>query len=769
MQTQRYLTFVIAVLWSSFSALGQSVVINEVMASNKTVLADEDGDFSDWIELHNPNAVAVDLTGLSLSDNRDSLHLWAFPSTLLMPGEFRVIFCSLKNRTGAEWHTNFSIKAAGEAVYLSDGTGSVLDSFPASRTLPNRSIGRATDANPVWFSFLKATPGTSNHESTAPAFSRLGGYFEDDEILVLQHWMAGDEIRFTADGTEPTATSHLYDSAVHLSSYLSSQNPQSLIPTSYFWEEPQADNLNSVIVKAAIFRNDSALGGTVTTCFFHHSAQNPALTVPIISIITDARNLFDHDSGLFVPGAQYDFNDPDWTGNFFSRGEAWERDAYFEFLESDGSIAVSQEVGIKVHGAKRRREPQKSIRILAREEYGINKIYHDVFPERDIDEFKRLILRSRSATTSGALINDFLAHRIVDGEIKVMNQAMRTAIVYVNGEYFGIEDIAEKQDRFFLESYTGIDRDSFYVVDGYTPTVVEGGHPARLAFLEMADYIQDHDLSITANYEHVKTILDIENFIDYHFTEIFMANVDWPGNNLKMWRPAAGGKWQWLLYDLDIAMLLVYEHTLAHATMAGGTDWPNYDNSTIFLRKLLLNESFKRQFFTRAEVLLNTVFHPETVNAKIDQIYREYAPEIDKHIDRWGYPESFTRWDREVKEMKKFIRLRPCVVRHWLLDDYQYVINADGCNDWRLNITNMLAVPNPSNGQFTLHFNISEPAALNLNVLDMTGRLLHVEEVRAEIDDNEYTLDLSYLTPGVYLVRLESEERMFSTRIVISE
>jgi hypothetical protein len=54
-------------------------------------------------------------------------------------------------------------------------------------------------------------------------------------------------------------------------------------------------------------------------------------------------------------------------------------------------------------------------------------------------------------------------------------------------------------------------------------------------------------------------------------------------------------------------------------------------------------------------------------------------------------------------------------------------------------------------------------------VLDMTGRLLHVEEVRAEIDNNEYTLDLSSLTPGVYLVRLESEERMFSTRIVISE
>ena len=96
MNTLPQFTLVITLLFYSLSTAAQSIVINEVMAANKTVLADEDGDFPDWIELYNPNSVPVDLTGLSLSDDADSLALWSFPSTVLLPNTYKIVFCSLK-------------------------------------------------------------------------------------------------------------------------------------------------------------------------------------------------------------------------------------------------------------------------------------------------------------------------------------------------------------------------------------------------------------------------------------------------------------------------------------------------------------------------------------------------------------------------------------------------------------------------------------------------------------------------------------------------
>ena len=43
-------------------------IISEFMAQNETVLADEDGAFSDWIEIYNPGPGSLDLNGYYLTD-----------------------------------------------------------------------------------------------------------------------------------------------------------------------------------------------------------------------------------------------------------------------------------------------------------------------------------------------------------------------------------------------------------------------------------------------------------------------------------------------------------------------------------------------------------------------------------------------------------------------------------------------------------------------------------------------------------------------------
>src|SRR3989442_5637527 len=95
----------------SLRAAAPSVVISEFMAGNNQTLADEDGEFSDWIELHNTGVSTVNLDGWILTDTASELRLWQFPATNLAANAYLVVFASNKDRhtPGATLHTNFKL------------------------------------------------------------------------------------------------------------------------------------------------------------------------------------------------------------------------------------------------------------------------------------------------------------------------------------------------------------------------------------------------------------------------------------------------------------------------------------------------------------------------------------------------------------------------------------------------------------------------------------------------------------------------------------
>jgi len=138
---------------SSHQALAVPL-ITEFVADNETTLADEDGDFSDWLEIHNPDAAAVDLTGWYLTDSATNLTKWPIPAITLQPGEFIVVFASGKDRRvpGSELHTNFGLGAGGEylGLVMADGTTVAHDYSPEYPNQdPDRSFGIAFDGVPL--------------------------------------------------------------------------------------------------------------------------------------------------------------------------------------------------------------------------------------------------------------------------------------------------------------------------------------------------------------------------------------------------------------------------------------------------------------------------------------------------------------------------------------------------------------------------------------------------------------------------------------------
>ena len=143
-----------------------SLVINEVCASSITTSRDEDGEYPDWIELHNTSAKAIDLSNYALSDDPDSLVKWRFPQgTVIQPGGYYVVYASGKDRAGASggWpHASFKLRSNGETVILADIQGRMLDLVTYDLLEADESWGRDEEGTSGFKRFTQPTPGLPN-------------------------------------------------------------------------------------------------------------------------------------------------------------------------------------------------------------------------------------------------------------------------------------------------------------------------------------------------------------------------------------------------------------------------------------------------------------------------------------------------------------------------------------------------------------------------------------------------------------------------------
>ena len=137
------------------TASSATLVISEFMASNGTPgpgeqsVMDEDGEYSDWIEIYNPGDIPVNLLGWALTDDPDDLNRWRFPDTNVLAGQFMLVFASGKNRreAGAPLHTDFQLRIDGEYLALVNPDGVVVSEFsPYPQQLRNVSYGYGFDA-----------------------------------------------------------------------------------------------------------------------------------------------------------------------------------------------------------------------------------------------------------------------------------------------------------------------------------------------------------------------------------------------------------------------------------------------------------------------------------------------------------------------------------------------------------------------------------------------------------------------------------------------
>lgn len=187
-----------------------AVTITEFMASNNNTLTDEDGDDSDWIELHNDGASAVDLNGWSLTDDSSNLTKWQLPNISLPAGGYRLVFASNKDRapTAGELHSNFKLSAGGEYLALVQANGSTV----ASEFAPEYPQQFTDISYGGSLYYPTPTPGAANGTGVSGlvdpvTFSVDHGFYNTQQNVALATATSSSTIRYTLDGSEPsTAT-----------------------------------------------------------------------------------------------------------------------------------------------------------------------------------------------------------------------------------------------------------------------------------------------------------------------------------------------------------------------------------------------------------------------------------------------------------------------------------------------------------------------------------------------------------------------------------
>lgn len=667
---------------------GVRPILNEILSSNITRIPDEyeadlsncpvmdcvqwykdlgesvyDGEYPDWIEIFNPGTSPINLSGYGLSDRPSDPYKWVFPDITLSPGAYLLVFASGKDKRETYIHTNFRIDRKGETILLTDHTGVRCDEVETGGIPVDFSLGRKPDGGTEWVLFAEPTPGERNATPVFQGFtdsirpSHLGGFYSRGISLTLTADAPEAEIRYTLDGSEPTQNSSRYDRPISIN--------------------------RTTVVRARTFKAGQLSSEIMTHTYF----IDEHFTIPVISLSTHPAHLWDEDLGIYVPGRNA--RESQRVANYWND---WERPVHVEFYEPDGLCGFSIDAGIKIFGWASRGNPQKSFAIMIRDRYGYPELEYPLFLNLPITTFQAFVLRAGGTDWGKTFFRDPFATSLLNGK-KLDFQAFRPVLVFINGEYWGIQNIREKLNEDYLASHHGIDKENVDIISRYWrrtyPVVIEGDD---VAYLEMEDFLKRNDLREVQHYEYIKTVVDIDHFLDYTLSQIYFANFDWPGNNNKCWRwNTPGSKWRWLMFDLDFTFHSNHENgythnTLSHATKPDGTGWPNPSWTTLILRKMLDSPAFRIAFINRMADLLNTVFEESHAKSKLDEMAALFRPEMPAHIDRWrtydGAIPSMDAWESNVDVIRGFLEQRPTYVRRHFCD----VFGLSGWDTLALNI-----------------------------------------------------------------------------------
>lgn len=592
----------------------------------------------------------------------------------------------------------------------------------------------------ILFGLLAAV--SANAQNDTVVFSVKGGFYDEVFALQLYNVNPQNHIRYTINGNRPTAQSQLYTGSLALDTSLYSKSNIYTIQISPDYLVYVPDSVqHCIVIRAAVFdENDSCVSRVMTNSYFIRALGCDTHGMPVVSLCADSLDLFDYEQGIMVPGATFDTLRPDHTGNYYMHGREWERLAHVEFYEYADNGGINQDCGLRTHGNLTRRYPSKGMKVYARSEYGKKRFRYNFFGNSPINSYNHLVFKPFALGWPYSGVQDYLCNKFAL-QLGLPSSDSRPVILYLNGEYWGVYFLQEKMDEDFLEDHFGTNPENCNLIGDWHGNVDCGNN---YNFMQMLNWFQNSSLVDDEAYQHACSLIDIDNYIDYMVFETFVANWDWPFNNMRCWQEG-NGKWKWIFFDGDAALISHNFDVFANAAVyTPPLNWDSYPEAKLLFGKLLENVKFKAAFEARAMQLCEGMFRYDNTYPLFHDIVETLRPNVDSHVYRFGNPASMAYWENANAYTNIFLSQR--VESFW--EEWHSFIGLG--EHW---VETASVFPNPFSDEIRLSFDADAHGSTEVDIYDMMGRKVFVQPCTVIQGHNDIVLQPD-LKAGVYVLKV---------------
>ena len=497
----------------------------------------------------------------------------------------------------------------------------------------------------------------------ALTFNKPHGVYKSPFMLRISSNESGAVIRYTLDGSEPTATSLQFSGNIYVGTTLivraaefkSGKRFSEVVTVSYIFPSSVLEQPDAPDGYPTTWGKYSTISGTAPADY----GMDPELTsdrtyatniteafysIPALSIVTDKENLFnktydEQTGGIYI-----------YTGTSDSDGRGWERAASVELMGVDHDLTTA--CGLKIHGGQGRvpeKNPKHSFRLTFKEEYGKKTLKYPVFGEENVARFNSLIVRTfynyswihsdATQRSRAQYARDLWSRRMQ----KRMGYAVSDGLyvnVFLNGLYWGLYNLSERIDDDYCKYHFGGLKSDYDVIkredylEASEGTLDKWNQLMRLS--EKASSEQTYNVIIGQQPLSPDTVpevfLDVDNFMDYMLINQYGGNADWDHHN---WiavcnREDCTQGFRFICWDSEQTLYSASKNVL---------DVNNRDCPTFLFQNLMKNRTFRHRFMDRAYKHLEDdggLLRPQSTQALWDSLQSVISFAIYAESARWG-------------------------------------------------------------------------------------------------------------------------------------
>ena len=588
-----------------------SVLINEIMASNVDQFISPAFNFDGWMELYNPTDKGVELGGLILRNDKGEQ--WTLPTEVgVLPAKgFQVIWFD-SNDIAAQ-NAPFKLDTDGGTITITNASGQTFDTQTYPASMERVSYARTANGGETWGMTSTPTPNASNATSVfavqqlaAPVVDQPSQLFTG-RISVNVTIPTGCTLRYTADGTLPT---------------MENGNTSN---TGQF-------NISQTSTMRFRLFADGMLASPVTSRSYIYKDRD--FYLPVVAVVTDPDFLYDTEIGVMVKGPHG--RPGNGQGDNCNWNMNWERPVNFSYLDTDGEMVLNQDVNLEMCGGWSRAWSPRSFKLKGNKELGGQKqLDYPFFTQKPYIRNRTLQIRNGGNDNGSRFKDPALAYIVQTSGADVDVQAYQPIHEFINGDYIGVLNVREPNNKHYVYANYGWDDDEIdqFEMSPDSGYVQKCGTPD--AFDELVDVLSPSAAN-SETYQEICQRLDIDEYLYYMAIQFYYGGSDWPRNNVKAFRHRDDGKFRFVLFDVDAAFDYgadVFQQFMNKETWTFDELYPRGTGRitaqiklvTLF-KNLLQNADFRRRFIDTYCMVGGSIFEVQRAQQICDELYDRVEP-----------------------------------------------------------------------------------------------------------------------------------------------